>query len=145
MVTVAVMVGAFCRLQPTEETREKQLATWCSLVLQYARAEKLNRLVVADAAGLPLFHNAALHRTLSLEGIRAVLDRLAGSGRSLGRSVVRVCVGIGVGLSRSICRAGHVEWDSAEKEACVILWRSPAQWADLLWAWVGPATRRAGR
>ncbi len=30
-----------CRLQPIKETREKQIALWCELILDYCRHQKV--------------------------------------------------------------------------------------------------------
>lgn len=68
------------RIQPNDETREKQLETWCDLVLSYARHEKLETLDVDEAAASKLFRNSDIQRALPRDGIVMVLELLAKRG-----------------------------------------------------------------
>lgn len=49
------------RLQQTLVTREKQLETWASLVIDYAQHNKIYTLEVAEIANSELFHNQKLN------------------------------------------------------------------------------------
>ncbi|VDO28565.1 unnamed protein product [Haemonchus placei] len=96
-------------LQPTLATREKQLETWASLVIDYAQHNKIFTLDVAEVANSELFYNQKLNRRLSPEGIRAVFDYLE--------------------------QKKHVEWIDIVKTRCHIYWRRPDEWAALIYAW----------
>ncbi|XGW23311.1 hypothetical protein V3C99_005498 [Haemonchus contortus] len=99
----------FFTLQPTLATREKQLETWASLVIDYAQHNKIFTLDVAEVANSELFYNQKLNRRLSPEGIRAVFDYLE--------------------------QKKHVEWIDIVKTRCHIYWRRPDEWAALIYAW----------
>ncbi|KRX98502.1 Vacuolar protein-sorting-associated protein 25 [Trichinella pseudospiralis] len=99
----------FFTLQPNLQTREKQLEAWASLVLNYFQANCLHCLDVVDAQQSELFYNTKIDRKLSLEGIYAVLDRLK--------------------------QSKHLEWQDKQKRRCLIFWRSPAEWATLIYDW----------
>lgn len=53
------------RLQPNVDTRQKQLAAWCSLALSYCRHHKLYTLDVMEAQESPVFNNKKIERILS--------------------------------------------------------------------------------
>lgn len=53
------------RLQPNVDTRQKQLAAWCSLVLSYCRHHKLYTLDVMEAQESPVFNNKKTERILT--------------------------------------------------------------------------------
>ncbi|KAL1235362.1 Vacuolar protein-sorting-associated protein [Trichinella spiralis] len=99
----------FFTLQPNLQTRERQLEAWASLVLNYFQANCLHCLDVVDAQQSELFYNTKIDRKLSLEGIYAVLDRLR--------------------------QSKHLEWQDKQKQRCLIFWRSPAEWATLIYDW----------
>lgn len=52
------------RLQPNVDTRQKQLAAWCSLVLSFCRLHKQSSMTVMEAQESPLFNNVKLQRIL---------------------------------------------------------------------------------
>jgi len=98
------------RLQPVLNTRKKQIAMWQNLVLDYTRHFKMYQLDVDEAASSPLFYNATINRRLSVENIRIILEHLA--------------------------KEGNGTWKDKEKRRFTILWRSPAQWGEMLYKWV---------
>jgi len=100
----------FFTIQPNSETREKQLEAWKSLVLAYAKLHRIESLVVSEALTSDLFSNTAIKRSLDKEGATLVLDQLAASG--------------------------HVEWEDATKAKCLVMWRSPQEWGDIIYRWV---------
>lgn len=51
-------------LQPNVDTRQKQLAAWCSLALSYCRHHKLYTLDVLEAQESPVFNNKKIERIL---------------------------------------------------------------------------------
>lgn len=68
-------------VQPNEETREKQLKTWCDLLLAYARHTSMAVLDVDEATAAPPFRNDSIKRALPRDGIVLVLDTLAKTGQ----------------------------------------------------------------
>lgn len=52
-------------LQPNVDTRQKQLAAWCSLALSYCRHHKLYTLDVLEAQESPVFNNKKIERILT--------------------------------------------------------------------------------
>ena len=46
------------------DTRQKQLAAWCSLVLSFCRLHKPSSMTVMEAQESPLFNNVKLQRIL---------------------------------------------------------------------------------
>lgn len=54
------------RLQPNVDTRQKQLAAWCSLALSYCRHHKLYTLDVMEAQESPVFNNKKIERILTV-------------------------------------------------------------------------------
>ncbi|GAB5581100.1 vacuolar protein-sorting-associated protein 25 [Prionailurus iriomotensis] len=55
------------QLQPNVDTRQKQLAAWCSLVLSFCRLHKQSSMTVMEAQESPLFNNVKLQRILPQE------------------------------------------------------------------------------
>ncbi|KAG7253543.1 hypothetical protein CRUP_031899, partial [Coryphaenoides rupestris] len=51
-------------LQPNVDTRQKQLAAWCSLTLAYCRHHKLYTLDVMESQESPVFNNKKIERNL---------------------------------------------------------------------------------
>lgn len=52
------------RLQPNADTRQKQLAAWCSLALSYCRHRKLYTVDVLEAQENPMFNNKKIESIL---------------------------------------------------------------------------------
>eukprot|EP00049_Salpingoeca_infusionum_P000371 m.39467 g.39467 ORF g.39467 m.39467 type:complete len:189 (+) comp10309_c0_seq2:100-666(+) len=109
----------FFTLQRNAETREKQLEGWRDLVLAYCRHKGIAKLDVDEAGASPLFYNKNVRvgdyqgeRRLAREDIVTVLD--------------------------SLSTTGHVEWLGAKgsKAQCHIMWRSLAEWGDIIFEWV---------
>lgn len=100
----------FYTLQPHRETRQKQLEAWRAIVLDYCQARNISTADVAALAKSDLFHNKAIKRQLSGEALDAVLDDLRARG--------------------------HLEWlDKGRRQRCRIYWRTPQEWAALIYAW----------
>lgn len=101
----------FFTIQPNLDTRTKQLEAWQNLLISYYKHHKLYRLDVTEAQTSELFCNDSIKRKLALDDIRLVLD--------------------------SLNSTGHVEWDNdKEKTRCYLMWRTPDEWADLIYTWV---------
>ncbi|TRZ00839.1 hypothetical protein DNTS_018960 [Danionella cerebrum] len=67
-------------MQPNVDTRQKQLAAWCSLVLSFCRHRKLYTLDVLEAQESPIFNNKKIERKLSVEAIQIVFEELRKKG-----------------------------------------------------------------
>uniref|UniRef100_A0A8C6Q2K4 Vacuolar protein-sorting-associated protein 25 n=1 Tax=Nothobranchius furzeri TaxID=105023 RepID=A0A8C6Q2K4_NOTFU len=80
----------FFTLQPNVDTRQKQLAAWCSLVLSYCRHHKLYTLDVMEAQESPVFNNKKMERKLSVEAIQVVFEELRKKGKSYSLFVISV-------------------------------------------------------
>eukprot|EP00039_Didymoeca_costata_P028002 m.19692 g.19692 ORF g.19692 m.19692 type:complete len:177 (-) comp6650_c0_seq1:4038-4568(-) len=100
----------FFTIQPNKDTREKQLDAWKELVLSYCKHEKIEILDIHEAPKLPLFNNADIQRSLKQKSIVTVLEYLNESG--------------------------NLEWLDKEKSRCLVFWRSPNEWAKLIYDWV---------
>ncbi|XP_023612667.1 vacuolar protein-sorting-associated protein 25 isoform X2 [Myotis lucifugus] len=72
----------FFTLQPNVDTRQKQLAAWCSLVLSFCRLHKQASMTVMEAQESPLFNNVKLQRKLPMESIQVVLEELRKKAQS---------------------------------------------------------------
>ncbi|KAI9096975.1 ESCRT-II complex subunit-domain-containing protein [Phlyctochytrium arcticum] len=110
----------FFTIQPTQSTRQKQIQLWCEIILGYCAATghvhlDLGEVQTArgsDKSNVPLarvFLNPRIQRNLSQEGIRTVVEELA--------------------------KQGHAEWESPAKNRCLILWRKPEEWANIIYKW----------
>lgn len=100
----------FFTIQCNADTKLKQVETWCALVLSYHQHHKLSRLHLTNINSSPLFCNKAINRKLSREAVIEILDRLKSKG--------------------------NIEWEDKNKTSCLVFWKTPQQWSDLLYAWV---------
>jgi ESCRT-II complex subunit VPS25 len=97
----------FFTIQPVLATREKQLALWRELLLNYHTHHKLKTLVVHDCV---LWKNEQIHRQLSPSDILLVVQ--------------------------DFVQHGHAEWvDPSTQTHCRILWRQPEQLATDIYQW----------
>mmetsp|Transcript_45525 Transcript_45525/g.87042 ORF Transcript_45525/g.87042 Transcript_45525/m.87042 type:complete len:178 (-) Transcript_45525:1465-1998(-) len=94
-------------LQPVADTREKQVKLWMDLILQYCRYHKI--FVINVKEGFPLFSNEEIHRRLNQEAQGVIINALVAGGRA--------------------------EWMDKGHCRCLVLWRTIADWADLLHSW----------
>ncbi|PIB01170.1 Vacuolar protein-sorting-associated protein 25 [Cercospora beticola] len=107
----------FYTLQPNLTTRARQLELWSSLVTSYCAHHRLFRLAISSPPP-DLFANTALPRSLKPADVRAVLDYMS-----------------------QPANGPRAEWiaPTARGETssvCYIYWKTPAEWADLLYAFV---------
>eukprot|EP00531_Pseudo-nitzschia_arenysensis_P016201 CAMPEP_0116142244 /NCGR_PEP_ID=MMETSP0329-20121206/14806_1 /TAXON_ID=697910 /ORGANISM="Pseudo-nitzschia arenysensis, Strain B593" /LENGTH=176 /DNA_ID=CAMNT_0003637469 /DNA_START=271 /DNA_END=801 /DNA_ORIENTATION=- len=96
----------FFTIQPVEATRQKQLALWRELILNYHTKHKLKTLVVHECS---LWKNDAIGRKLDKESIDIICKDLVASG--------------------------HGEWLDEEMTSCRILWRKPEELATDVYEW----------
>lgn len=118
------------------ETRAQQIEAWCSLILSYTRHHRLDSLTVDEALTTPLFSNTDLNRKrhrpttqLTVAGsvdktfALILLEELAKRGTSFAEPTRLTWI-------------GNVEWLGGGKEQCLIMWRSPREWATIINQWV---------
>jgi ESCRT-II complex subunit VPS25 len=99
----------FFTLQPNLDTRRKQVDAWTSLILAYCRHHRKYTLDVAEALTSPLFNNTTIGRKLSPDTVYILLDDLQ--------------------------KKGHVEWTDKSRRQCLVMWRTPQEWAQLIYRW----------
>ncbi|XP_071822818.1 vacuolar protein-sorting-associated protein 25-like [Apostichopus japonicus] len=99
----------FFTLQPNLETQKKQVTAWCDLVLAYHKHHKIYTLDVKEAVSSPIFNNSKIQRKLSEEEVTKILDALSAKG--------------------------NIEWSDKTKTRCMVMWRTPAEWGDLIYKW----------
>mmetsp|Transcript_122071 Transcript_122071/g.352801 ORF Transcript_122071/g.352801 Transcript_122071/m.352801 type:complete len:180 (-) Transcript_122071:954-1493(-) len=95
----------FFTIQPVLETREKQLALWRQLILEYHAQQGQPILLVKDC---PLWKNPEIQRELAPEDVQVVL--------------------------KSLVEDGSAEWMN-DQQQCRILWKKPPQLAAELYTW----------
>ncbi|XP_005104944.1 vacuolar protein-sorting-associated protein 25 [Aplysia californica] len=100
----------FFSIQPNIETRKKQLEAWCTLVLTYQKHMKQYNLDVNEAQNSELFYNKQLNRRLNLDAMYTVLEELR--------------------------KRGNLEWKDKNRSACTLMWRSPAEWGNMIYSWI---------
>lgn len=102
----------FFTLQPVDATRAKQLEQWRQLLLAWAAAHKATSLTVKE---WPYWTNRAIGRTLSDDGIAAVLDYMVTSGsgewedpgaKSRFRVFVRTPADVAAALHEAVVKRG---------------------------------------
>ncbi|KAF8565176.1 hypothetical protein P879_10329 [Paragonimus westermani] len=101
----------FFTLQPNAETRRKQQDAWCQLVLDYFRHKNVYNISIASIrdSSCSLFHNKSISRSANSDLISNVLDELH--------------------------RRGNLEWIDKQRINARIIWRTPEEWADILFRW----------
>ncbi|XP_019866543.1 vacuolar protein-sorting-associated protein 25 [Aethina tumida] len=72
----------FFTLQPHPETREKQVAAWKSLILEYCKQNRMCIIDVREAHQLPLFNNTTINRKLDSTVIVSILSELQKTGNA---------------------------------------------------------------
>ncbi|XP_067132636.1 vacuolar protein-sorting-associated protein 25 [Centruroides vittatus] len=100
----------FFTIQPNRETRTKQLEAWKELIVRYYRVHKKYIMDLTEAQSSPLFNNKDIERSLSIDEIYIILD--------------------------SLQKQGNLEWLDKQKQRCFIYWRTPEEWAKLIYNWI---------
>jgi len=83
---------------------------WCQLILDFARHHKIYQIDIKEASSSILFNNTKIRRRLNQDAIRTLLQALS--------------------------QKGHAEWLDKEKTRAVIYWRTPEEWASLIYTYV---------
>jgi len=100
----------FFTLQPVLNTRTKQIEMWTNLILDYIRYHHIHQLSVREVSTSPLFFNSVINRRLTVNNIVLMIDHLV--------------------------EKGNAEWIGKDKDRVIIYWRTPAEWANLIYQYV---------
>lgn len=97
----------FFTRQVNQETLQSQMQQWQGLILAYAKHEALYRLPISqESLQLPLFSNVSIKRSMKLDMLRDVIDRMV--------------------------KDGTAEYVSKKRDTALLFWRSADEWATLL-------------
>jgi len=80
------------------------------LVLSYYKHHKSYILDINEAQSGEIFFNKKIDRKLPLNAINLVLEELR--------------------------LKGNIEWEDKRKQRCYVMWRTPDEWASLIFKWV---------
>ncbi|MCL4131974.1 UNVERIFIED_CONTAM: hypothetical protein GTU68_025236, partial [Idotea baltica] len=97
------------RLQSNKDVRKTQLDTWCNLIIDWGKHNKIVQLDVTEAPSLPVFKNSSINRCLPADSVSVVLEELS--------------------------HRGNLEWTDKTKRRGLLFWRSPAEWALQIYSW----------
>jgi ESCRT-II complex subunit VPS25 len=93
-------------LQPVDATRARQFEQWRSIIVGWSQSRKQTVLVLKE---WPHWENPVIGRALPDAARVAVIDFLVAHG--------------------------NAEWIDDAKTRCKIYYRTPAEWASVVWAW----------
>lgn len=108
--------------QPSTSTEASRLAKWSSLILSYCQQSRIFKLVLVDALNSPLFHNSTINRQLVLNDVIGIIDNMRKDGRAEW--------------------VGEQKKGAETKEAAWIYWRTPEEWANMIYSWVSTLLTR---
>ncbi|KAM5273326.1 vacuolar protein-sorting-associated protein 25 isoform 1-T1 [Ctenodactylus gundi] len=117
----------FFTLQPNVDTRQKQLAAWCSLVLSFCRLHKQSSMTVMEAQESPLFNNVKLQQFLS--NPTKICHSLNLKPGKLPVESIQIVL-------EELRKKGNLEWLDKNKSSFLIMWRRPEEWGKLIYQWV---------
>jgi len=83
---------------------------WCHLILEYIRFHKIHQISIREMSSSALFYNSKINRRLSIKNIAFIMDVLV--------------------------EKGNAEWLGKDKDRIIIYWRSPEEWANLIYDYV---------
>ncbi|RMZ92066.1 hypothetical protein DV736_g693, partial [Chaetothyriales sp. CBS 134916] len=83
------------------------------LIQAYCRHHRIYSLTLVSALDTALFHNAAIHKRLSLQHAKDIINFMASADGH-----------------------GRAEWRGPDKATAWIWWRTPDEWAELISGWV---------
>ena len=98
----------FFTIQINQDTRRAQLDAWRALVCNYCNHNNIFQLDIRSALNHQLFQNKAINRSLTKESLNVILEDLR--------------------------EHGNLEWIDKDHTEFYIHWKSPSQWAQLLYA-----------
>eukprot|EP01138_Halocafeteria_seosinensis_P003465 gb/GECG01003541.1/.p1 GENE.gb/GECG01003541.1/~~gb/GECG01003541.1/.p1 ORF type:complete len:187 (+),score=22.36 gb/GECG01003541.1/:1-561(+) len=101
----------FFTIQPSDETRMKQLEQWRKFILHWVQHNAAKEAMLVDVHSFPLFKNDRIHRSLSQEGVEQVVNHLV--------------------------RSGNGEWDDPQgKTRFRVFIKRPEEWAGIIFDYV---------
>ncbi|KAH6588499.1 hypothetical protein BASA61_005895 [Batrachochytrium salamandrivorans] len=102
----------FFTQQPTLDTWHKQRQMWCDLILSHSEHSKTFIIDLNESVGkTEPFYNPHIQRSLPRDSLVLVLDHL-------------------------VTHMHMAEWVTKDRSRCLIYWRSPDEWASLVYKWV---------
>ncbi|KAI9260820.1 ESCRT-II complex subunit-domain-containing protein [Sporodiniella umbellata] len=106
----------FFTRQVTDSTWKSQAAEWETLILNFARHERIFKLELHNATtspGYEIFENKKINRRLSLETLQDIVEEMVNKGT-----------------------AEWVGGAKGKKTEALLFWHTPEEWANLIWNWV---------
>ncbi|GAA5940380.1 ESCRT-II subunit protein VPS25 [Sporobolomyces koalae] len=106
---------AFFTRQPNPSVWQHQLSQWINLILSYCRHTRRStlNLSLATVTDLELFHHRRIHRSLSLETLRAITDAM----RAMNPPTIEP-------VSKS------------NPNEVYVYWKTPSEWASTIYDWI---------
>lgn len=95
--------------QINADTEAIRMDSWCGLIVAYFKHHKLYKLDVDAWLAYALFDNKTISRSLTRQGLLDIID--------------------------SMVQRGNAEWETPDKAACTIMFRTVREWAGLIYAW----------
>lgn len=107
----------FYSIQPNLITQSRQLLLWSDLITSYCAHHRIFKLSLSSLPA-ELFSDTGSRRSLNQNDVRKVLDWMTKPENG-----------------------GRAEWvtttgKNESSNVCYIYWRTPAEWADMIYAWV---------
>eukprot|EP00388_Colpodella_angusta_P042089 GDKK01055192.1.p1 GENE.GDKK01055192.1~~GDKK01055192.1.p1 ORF type:complete len:182 (+),score=28.97 GDKK01055192.1:1-546(+) len=100
----------FFTIQKNVETRDVQLNQWCRLIVDYCQSKDIHYLSLSEnTLSMDLFKNTAIDRSLNMDSLKIVCDYLV--------------------------QKGHGKWNNAQKTELLVLWKTPSEWAEIIYKW----------
>ena len=93
-------------IQPVEQTRQKQLDSWCDIIVKWVK--HMNASVI-DVNKCEIFENTAINRKLSEKDRVEILNYMVSKGNG--------------------------DWVDETKSRCLVFWYSLDEWAKLVYDW----------
>ncbi|KAG9510475.1 Vacuolar protein-sorting-associated protein 25, partial [Fragariocoptes setiger] len=100
----------FFTIQPNLETRRKQLEAWRSLIIEFCVSKNIHQLNIREWLGKSPFANDSIDRRLTLDALKLIMN--------------------------SLSEKKFAEWTDKQHESCIIYWRPPAQWGQIVYDYV---------
>jgi len=102
----------FFTVQPTADTREKQVEAWGELITAYCKHNTIEVLNLAEASSTELFNNKKISRSLNQQAVVDTVSALAEK------------------------RPDNFMFLDGNKDRCLVMWRSPQEWGSIIYNWV---------
>ncbi len=86
------------------------MEAWSQLILDYHKHHKTYTLDITEAQSSQLFNNKKINRKLPVDAIYVILEDLR--------------------------KKGHVEWRDKDRKQCLVMWRTPQEWGNIIYQWI---------